>query len=97
MAVVSEGQYASPATLAGHHVCEIIRHHQVANAEQFDDPLARWSCELGMIVEQLPGQRCILGVFQIAASVALGDQFRAASAQFANEIFRFYAERICGW
>ena len=54
MAVVSEGQHFTTAPLTGDRVCQIIRHHRVADAEQFDQPLVRFSRQHGMIVQVLP-------------------------------------------
>ncbi len=98
MAVVSEGQHVPPAMLTGYCVRQIIRHHRIAHPEKSDKPLARVrrSGHAGMVVQQLPGHRCILHGFQIAVLVALRHQFGAAYAQFCNEILRLDPQRCRG-
>lgn len=60
MAVVRKGQHLPPTALNGHDVRQIIRHHRLAHTEKPDDPFAcTRRCHLGMIVHQLPCERCV--------------------------------------
>ena len=81
MAIVGKNQDVASTLFTGDDVRQILCHHCGTYAKQSGLSLIGRLRERSMIVQELPSHHSIVDGFQIAALVALRDQFGTTHAQ----------------